>query len=361
VLPEDRHLSVGCLLPEHRRAYHAEVSCRRALWYLPLALALSSLACGEAPSIRDTTRLGDTFDRDGPYSVRAVVAHPENADDVVLVVQLDVGSGATTTQRYAMGELRRGIFEAQIAGQPAFTRVRYHVEVSDGDTTTTDPEGAAQGQSFYAFWVLGDRCQLAADCLPGEFCDSARVCRARGGPCAKDVDCGKSFRCREGRCRLSARACSTDAGCLLGEVCDSLLGECAPRPRCPAGSDCPLDFVCEDELCKRQCVGDADCLPGERCDIKGICRVPRRCTGPADCSAGLVCDPLLGICRAQGAGPCGGCAADLDCGGAADHCLVIGGALRCGKDCSISGCPPTFSCDTTRALPQCVPISANCP
>ncbi len=324
-------------------------------------------ACGEVPFVQDTTRLGDTFDRDGPYTVRTVVAHQESADSVVLVVQLGDGLGGTTL-RIGMGEVRDSIFQAKIAGQPAFTRVRYHVEVSDGDTTSTDPAGAAEGRSSFGFWVLGDNCELTADCLPGEYCDSARVCRARGGPCAKDVDCGKGFRCFEGRCRLSARACGADAACLVGEVCDALLGECTPRPTCEVDAatgtprPCPLDFVCEADVCKRQCVGDADCLPGERCDIKGICRVmPPGCSKPQDCGDGLVCDPILRVCRAQGAGLCGSCSSDLDCGGANDHCLVIGGGLHCAKDCSISGCPPAFTCDLGRALPQCVPTDGACP
>ncbi|MCK5798147.1 MAG: hypothetical protein KAI47_13220 [Deltaproteobacteria bacterium] len=326
------------------------------LWGLGFICLIAATACGEVPVVQDTTRLGDTLDRDGPYVVRVVVGHPEAVDTATLVAYL----GSEGKLPIAMSEVRRGLFEASIPGQPAFTQVRYIIEVSGGGETVTDPPSAVGTQDGYRFWVLGSPCKGSEDCLPGERCDDSHVCRARGGPCLHDVDCGRGFRCEASRCRLNARRCSSDAGCLFGEVCDVLLGACVPRPGCEGGTTCPLDFVCEADVCRRRCAGDADCLPGERCDVKSICRVPKGCTGTADCGDGLACDPLLHLCRAQGAGSCGGCGADIDCGGPNDHCLVLKEGLRCGRDCSLVSCPPAYTCDSTYVLPQCVPVTGQC-
>lgn len=301
------------------------------------------------------------MDRQGPYVVRAVVGHPERADAVNLIFR---GGDEGPYARVGMGETKRGIFEASIPGQPAFTLVRYYIEVVDGDSVVTDPPAAVTSQEFFAFWVLGGPCTNTNACAPAEYCDASGVCRSRGGPCTLDSDCGKGFRCFDSRCRLAARSCTGDFGCLLGEVCDGLLGECIPRPRCDEGLDCPLGFACDESggvaTCRRQCAGDSECLPGEGCDGRKLCASPQPCNGPGSCAAPLVCDPLLSLCRLQGAPPCAPCATDADCGGGNDHCLVLGGALRCGKDCSLNGCPAGYSCDAALALPQCRPSGGRC-
>ncbi len=71
---------------------------------------------------------------------------------------------------------------------------------------------------------------------------------------------------------------------------------------------------------------------------------------------------------AGGAELCEACTADVQCGGALDHCVAIGSAsaLVCLADCG-SSCPMDYECSTGSlssvdgaSSPQCVPLSLDC-
>ncbi len=167
-----------------------------------------------------------------------------------------------------MAEVKQGIFEAAIPGQPAFTHVNYNVEIQDGDLRVVDPPRHQGVERWFGFWVLAMRCRSDDECGAAESCDATGRCRQSRGVCTIDADCGNALRCgADGRCRISGRSCKVDKGCVLGEVCDPMLGECIPGPRCDLGRPCPADYICDVPrgICNRGCREDAQCFAGERC------------------------------------------------------------------------------------------------
>jgi len=326
--------------------------------HLACALALLA-ACDGETAIFGTTQLGDTEDRLGPYVVVTEVSDPDGVDGVNLVFR----AGGTDEVSRSMSEVSGGVYEGSIPGQPPFTVVEYYVEARDGDSRVTDPPDALTGSgNRYSFKVLSTRCTGELDCGPGELCDASGRCRQSIGPCTTDLDCGKGMRCgADGACRLAARSCTLDEGCLVGEVCDAILGQCAPRPLCSGGLTCPLDFACETAsgLCRRSCMGHADCGPGELC-VASTCTGAKACDKTEDCDSGLVCDPVGGYCRPEGASPCAACKLDVDCGGPTDFCLLLQSGQFCGQDCSSAACPAGYGCSKNTTPPQCVPTSGSC-
>jgi hypothetical protein len=329
---------------------------RRLLWSLLPLLPLAA-GCNAAPLVRGTTIIGDTADRVGPYPVLTEVDDADGGDKVTLhVLPGSAGEAALT-----MEELRRGVFRGLIPGQPPSTRVCYFVQVEDGDVLVLDPPDAREGGAL-CFNVLASSCLQDLDCGPGEQCDASHVCRQQLGACTIDADCGKGFRCGPLQtCLLAVRGCRLDEGCLLGEVCDQLLAECVPRPRCGADQSCPLELGCDQAagLCWRSCLGDADCGPGERCQ-SGRCSGAQACSSATSCPSGLTCDPVLAICRPEGAGLCAPCDRDADCGGPTDFCLLLGAGSFCGRECLTRACPADYSCNQALDPPQCVPTAGAC-
>ncbi|MCA9668837.1 MAG: hypothetical protein KC503_24755 [Myxococcales bacterium] len=330
----------------------------------PISCAVLTLlaACSSDPTIVDTTRLGDTADRIGPYGIRTSVGGGAGPGDMNLVYRAGEGGAEL---RVEMSRVRDGIYEASIPGQPAWTRVRYHVELGEGDSLVTDPPDALQGGRF-GFWVLGDACSGDDDCASAERCDPSGVCRRRLGPCQRDEDCGKGFSCAaDARCRLAKRSCQLDIDCVASELCHAVLRECVPRPTCDENGQCPLDYQCDGgiQVCRRACAGDAECLPAERC-IFGACLANRSCARSSDCPSAEVCDPTARVCRPQGANVCAPCTLDADCGGPTDFCVMLGAdqgdRLACGRDCTAGACPSGFRCDSSHSVPQCVPESTAC-
>ena len=317
-------------------------------------------ACDTDPTIYSTTRLGDTPDRLGPYTVVTEVSDPDGIDKVSLRYK----AGSTSEVSVSMSAISQGVYEGAIPGQPAFTVVRYYVLVQDGDVQISDPPGAVSSTAErYTFRVLSSRCTSDLECGTGEFCDDSGSCRQHLGPCQTDADCGKGMRCSaDGACRLAARSCTLDEGCLVGEVCDAILQECVPRPTCDAGTPCPLDFVCDKTrlICLRACMGPADCGPGESC-VVGACSGAKPCTTTQDCGDALICDTTGGYCRPEGASLCAPCKLDADCGGPTDFCLLLQDGQHCGQDCSSEACPAGYGCSKNTTPPQCVPASGTCP
>jgi len=330
----------------------------RALAALILVLPVQ-IGCDGETVIHGTTKLADTQDRLGPYAVVTDVSDPDGVDSVSLLYR----AGSTDLVELAMDEVSGGVYEAAIPGQPPFTSVEYFVVASDAGTDVTDPPGALDSTANrYRFSVLSSKCSADIDCGPGEFCDTSSLCRQHVGACTTDAECGKGMRCwTDGACRLAARACLLDESCLVGEVCDAILKECAPRPICDELLTCPLDYSCDekDQVCRRSCMGTADCGPGESCKA-GVCSGAKSCVKAGDCGAQLICDTVGGYCRPEGAGLCAVCVIDADCGGPTDFCLLLSDGQFCGKDCSAAVCPGGYSCSDSTVPPQCVPDLGVC-
>ncbi len=325
---------------------------------LLLTAVLLLAGCDSATRIHAVTLLADTQDAVGPYRVLAEIVDP----DGVGAAYLHYIPGETQEAVARMEEVRAGIFEGAIPGQPPFTRVRYYVEAVDHGEHVTSPPDAYRGGALYGFWVLGGSCASDLECGPAESCDASGSCRQRSGPCAKDAECGKGRRCGPlGTCILAARSCYHDEGCVSGEVCEKRIGECIPRPRCDGGLACPEDFRCDDAsgICRRACLGAGECGPGERCE-GNVCSGAQTCATDQACGAGLICDPLLKLCRPAGAGLCAPCSHDSDCGGPTDFCLILGASQVCGQSCASKACPSGYTCKTTISPPQCLPASGTC-
>jgi hypothetical protein len=318
------------------------------------------VGCDTAPAIHGTTQLQDTQNRLGPYVVVTEADDPDGLDGV----ELRYKAGATSEVAVEMSEIEKGVWEGEIPGQPPLTAVAYYVVASDGDERVSDPPGALTASSKrFRFKVLSQKCVVDLDCGPGEICDASKLCRQHLGPCTGDRDCGNGRRCAaDGSCRLAARSCLLDEGCLPGEVCDAILEECAPRPLCDLGLACPLDFVCDEtfKICRRACMGNADCGPGEYCQTGGKCSGARVCKDTSDCDKDLVCDTVGGYCRPAGAALCAPCIRDADCGGPTDFCLLLSTGQFCGQDCSSKSCPQGYGCNKNTDPPQCVPDSGSC-
>lgn len=336
-----------------------------------LILSVSFFACGSEPRISNTTQLGNTYDQEGPYIVRTVLAGKDNADNVRLfygVTQGEIQTETVNVTELEMEEISQGVYQGEIAGQPAFSRILYYVDIKNGNSWDSDPQNAKESyDNWFGFWVLGSPCESEIDCGPAEICEPSGQCRILEGGCSSEINCGKGFRCgADGECHLMTRFCTLDKGCLSGEVCNIGLQQCMPRPRCDEDFTCPLDFVCivlnaEERICRRFCAGDLNCGPGETCNVaQGYCEEISSCSSSSECQNGLVCDSLLKLCRPQGAGLCATCTKDGECGGPMDFCLVVGSQQVCGQDCSNKQCPQGYSCSEATSPPQCIPSDGTC-
>ena len=138
-----------------------------------------------------------------------------------------------------------------------------------------------------------------------------------------------------------------------GSSQDGIWGADVPNPAAglPAGSSADLYYVIVAE--------DDD-------DSTGSCDHVTQAPPGTDSYHTLITNPggqgNLGVCEA--------CSADLQCGGAADNCVPIGGAgfTYCGRTCSTDGeCPTDYYCSITElqsvdgvATHQCLPNSGSC-
>ena len=240
-------------------------------------------------------------------------------------------------------------------------------------------------QNGFCNWDSGscaapDSCLADSDCgsvMP--FCDAGHCvqCRARSD-CLKtgQAAIGRSF-CSNGDC---TDTCGSDRDCpgnVSGPVCvdhvDYSACGCGRDPDCagnPTGPWCNTDAGHLFGYCG--CRGDADCGPGQSCDVEdyttfGQCIAG--CISDLDCPSGTYCDHPMGSCRPrcdQGHICLG---TDLFC----DHGnvgLQNGEATWCyecltGDDCGgTAGCTYELSCgpcaDTSRCASDRVCVAGSC-
>ena len=126
---------------------------RRLVAASALCLALLN-ACSDAGdlSLRDTTRIADTADPQGPYLVSAVAIDDVAVDRVVLNYAIDGGAPVAV----AMKQVRAGHYEAGIPGQPLGSRVSVWVRAIDNEGNEALEPDDAPGRQF-AFSVLEAR------------------------------------------------------------------------------------------------------------------------------------------------------------------------------------------------------------
>jgi len=110
---------------------------------LAICLAATLAACsGAGPIIESTSRLQDSTDTIGPYTVSAVVLNAGRDDLVELFYNVDNQARfiPLVMSEQANGEL----FTGEIPGRPVGSRITYYVAVTDTDDVrlATDPVGA---------------------------------------------------------------------------------------------------------------------------------------------------------------------------------------------------------------------------
>jgi len=275
-------------------------------------------------------------------------------------------------------------------------------------------------------------CRSNDDCAAGEIClmppypcademDCLGMCVPDETECLSDADCPEGMYCQM-RWDLDAACCPPNA------FCDETLPPCGggvcvaddpwPYPYCESDADCAADEYCAAQpwmylpvgvgICQPrgvECVSDADCGEGMRCEIDwtlcpepecpddlpcepftpscgGVCVADPQpeCWSDADCGVGLVCriaceqvdcaaedctpvDPYCwGVCVPA---PQPECWSDGDCP-AGFHCEIYGAAngaedLPCAMDPNEGGCfaPPMGVC-VADPPPECW-SDANCP
>ncbi len=171
--------------------------------------------------------------------------------------------------------------------------------------------------------------------------------------CQRDTDCAEDSYCYAenggpGRCLVGCR----EGGCAAGEICNPGTRLCQAEADCVIDADCGAGQRCEDSQCVEAppaCVVDADCGADARCEAGACVPVaPPGCMGDGDCAPDERCE--AGACVAV---PPAGCADDTDCppGEAcvADACV----AAPCGDDVD---CAPGERCVAgacEAAPPQC--------
>lgn len=127
----------------------------------------------------------------------------------------------------------------------------------------------------------------------------------------------------------------------------------APPELPPPGDVCQGPGDCATALCLSTADGGRCTVPCA--DDPGVCPEGWYCAENV-ALGGPVCQPTLGLCEP--------CSEDIDCGGAEDKCLPLGGQggpLHCAQDCSVDACPAGFDCRPIGLGRQCVPDDDVCP
>ena len=195
-------------------------------------------------------------------------------------------------------------------------------------------------------------------------CECAPTCEGKecgddgcGGSCGQCVGLPNHI-CVDGVCECSpnceGKVCGAD-GC--GGTCGS----------CPGSVDC-IDGVCAVQTCDGWTCPPATYDADDGCHCGCGCWDPD-CDYPSqavqDCPEGAGC-VWPGTCGAPGKKMlCEPCGFNSDCNGGS--CLHYPSAPElkfCGQDCSVTPCPPEFSCHEQTAsgdpLFQCAPKSSDC-
>ena len=145
------------------------------------------------------------------------------------------------------------------------------------------------------------------------------------------------------------------------------------------GRSCNVDAECGVLRCdrvRRQCIclSDSSCnkllddggaAPVRYCNnYTGLCvEMIAGCKTSADCQTSEYCDSNTRACRPL-KGFCEGCAADLECGGALDNCILDEVLMQkfCGKSCATTtDCPRGAACVVKNGVKQCWPDKSPVP
>lgn len=132
-------------------------------------------------------------------------------------------------------------------------------------------------------------------------------------------------------------ACNEQRPCDWGQTC--VLGSCVDT-ECATSAQCPVETTCVEGSCLPGCRAEADCRPGDTCDLLLQECVPAGCQDThIDCGFAEYCDTTTGTCFDAGEQFCRPCERDSQCG---DGNICY--ADYCGVDCNDRDCPSGFDC-----------------
>ena len=180
--------------------------------------------------------------------------------------------------------------------------------------------------------------EASAKALDGEPCEGASCARGKcfaearapycSPNCQNDAECPSTFHCRAGSCVRGFRQglggnCLGDGDCVEGQRCSDKDGVRSCTRPCDASSPCPVGFACEGGRCKAEqklngerCEGADECMSNLCIDIGGRKQCARHCSTDSPCPSGFDClraadDPRVALCVQNEAVAEGGCACDL--------------------------------------------------
>jgi len=177
--------------------------------------------------------------------------------------------------------------------------------------------------------------------------------------CNVDLDCRGGQVCSGGQCREA---------CGPADPCTGELSVCDPDARicvgCVTATDCGASESCVDGTCRFVCDRNADCEPGQRCDIASGscvsgCDTDIDCPGGQRCQAGAcvaivpqICSPFASACEGNNLLICRADGSAFD----RNPCPTgtVCSATAAGAACEAQICAPgTSSCFDGRTLAVC--------
>jgi hypothetical protein len=177
--------------------------------------------------------------------------------------------------------------------------------------------------------------------------------------CTVDLDCRGGEVCSGGQCREA---------CGPADPCTGDLSVCDPDARicvgCVTAADCAAAESCIEGACRFVCDQNADCEPGQRCDLASSscvsgCDTDIDCPGGQRCQAGdciaivpQICSPFASACEGNNLLICRADGSAFD----RNPCPTgtVCSATAAGAACEAQICAPgTSSCFDSRTLAVC--------
>ncbi len=177
--------------------------------------------------------------------------------------------------------------------------------------------------------------------------------------CAGDQDCFAGRVCRLTRCTDPIRNCMGDADCPPGERCNDNV--CEFSLGCQGDDECLQGFLCVNQQCvvRQQCANDNECTPGFACDANRC--VASQCARLTAQQNNVAAQGTLTVNRSEFTLECNPANApgaadkafkftlaaaadvDFDIGGIAGFVYVL-------DECRVSPAPAVLACGSTAAF-----------
>jgi hypothetical protein len=137
---------------------------------------------------------------------------------------------------------------------------RCHTECTDSRDCEPGQRCVASDRPFHVCQLAEERnCTYNSDCPSGETCGVDLQCRDQ---CLGDRDCVKTQVCVGGTC---ADTGELHDGYLLAPEMEGGAEATGGGQPCLYTSECVFPLICKNQICSRECLAPADCMPGYDC------------------------------------------------------------------------------------------------